>query len=213
MPKLKDDYNTFAGQDIRRTESLADGVFAIAMTILVLELSIPVLGTVHTEWDLWLVLLSIGPRLLLYFMSFMTLGIFWTGHSLQYTYITRSDRHLNWLSLFLLMVITLIPFSTAFLGEYITFKLAVGVYWFNILLFGVATYAHWQYACKSGYISHKIPDFEKVDNSIRNRIITAQIFYALAALLCFISTYLSIAVLIAIQLNYAFAPRFRHRSK
>ncbi|MEL7669300.1 hypothetical protein [Methanobacterium sp.] len=54
---------------------------------------------------------------------------------------------------------------------------------------------------------------KKVDKSLRNRIITAQIFYAIAALLCFISTYLSIAILIAIQLNYALAPSFRHKYK
>ncbi len=212
MPQLRDDYNIFAGQDIQRTKALADGVFSIAMTILVLELSIPFIVNVHTEGDLWSLLLSTLPRLLVYFMSFITLGIFWTGHSLQYTYITQSDRHLNWLSIFFLMFVALIPFSTAFLTEYITFKLTIGVYWLNILILGIFTYIHWQYACKSGFISHEIPDFEKADKALRNRIITAQIFYAIAALLCFISTYLSIAVLIAIQLNYALAPSFRGRS-
>ncbi len=213
MPQLRDDYNVFAGHDLQRTKALADGVFSIAMTILVLELSIPILGTVHTEWDLWLLLLSLSPKLLIYFMSFMTLGIFWTGHSLQYTFITESDRHLNWLSIFLLMVIVLIPFSTALLGEYITFKLAIGVYWLNLLIFGIITYAHWHYACKMGFITQNIPDFKEIDKSIRNRVITAQIFYAVAALLCFISTYLSIAMIIVVQLNYTLAPSFRHRSK
>ena len=213
MPQLKDNYNIFAGHDLQRTKALADGIFSIAMTILVLELSIPFLGTVHSEGDLWIILLSIMPKLLVYFMSFITLGIFWTGHSLQYTFIEESDRHLNWLSIFFLMFVALIPFSTAFLTEYITFKLAIGIYWLNILILGIFTYVHWQYACKSGFISGEIPDFKGVDRSLRNRIITAQIFYAIAALLCFISTYLSIAVLIAIQLNYALAPSFRHRSK
>ena len=213
MPQLRDDYNVFAGHDLRRTKALADGVFSIAMTILVLELSIPFFGSVQSEGDLWVVLLQIAPRLLVYFMSFITLGIFWTGHSLQYTFITESDRHLNWLSIFFLMFVALIPFSTAFLTEYVTFKLAIGVYWLNILILGIFTYVHWQYACKSGLISGEVPDFEEVDKSLRNRIITAQIFYAIAALMCFVSTYLSIAILIAIQLNYALAPSFRRRSK
>lgn len=213
MPHLKDDYNILAGQDIQRIKALADGVSAIAMTILVLELSIPFLETVHSEGDLWTILLSILPRLLVYFMSFITLGIFWTGHSLQYTYITQSDRHLNWISIFFLMFIALIPFSTAFLTEYITFKLAIGVYWFNILLLGLILYIHWQYACKSNFVSHDSPEYEMVNRAMRNRIITAQIFYAFAALLCFISTYLSIAIIIAVQLNYALAPSFRRRPK
>ena len=213
MPQLKDDYNIFAGQKIQRIEALSDGVFSIAMTLLVLELSIPFYGAVHSEGDLWLVLLSTAPKLLVYFMSFITLGIFWTGQSLQFTYITKSDRHLNWLTIFFLMFVALVPFSTAFLSEYIVFKLAIGVYWFNILILGIIAYVHWQYACKSGFISHDIHDFEKADKALRNRIITAQIFYAIAASLCFISTYLSIAIIILIQLNYALAPSFRHKSK
>lgn len=213
MPQLKDDYNIFAGQKIQRIEALSDGVFSIAMTLLVLELSIPFLVTIHMEGDLWLLLMSIAPKLLVYFMSFITLGIFWTGQSLQFTYITRSDRHLNWLTIFFLMFVALVPFSTAFLGEYIIFKLAIGVYWFNILLLGLIAYIHWQYACKSNFVSHDDPDYENVNKALRNRIITAQIFYAAAALLCFISTYLSIGIIIAIQLNYALAPSFRRKQQ
>jgi len=208
---LSDEYNIFAGQDIKRIESLSDGVFSIAMTLLVLELSIPFLTAVHTEGDLWLQLLSFGPKLLVYFMSFITLGIFWTGQSLQYTYIHKSNRHLNWLNIFFLMFVALVPFSTAFLSEYIIFKLAIGVYWFNILLLGLIVYIHWQYACKNGFISQDAP--ERVHRAIKNRIITAQILYAAAASLSFISTYLSIALIIAIQLNYALAPSFRRGSE
>jgi uncharacterized membrane protein len=76
MPQLRDDYNIFAGHDLQRTKALADGVFSIAMTILVLELSIPFFGSVHSEGDLFTVLLQVAPRLLVYFMSFITLGIF-----------------------------------------------------------------------------------------------------------------------------------------
>jgi len=212
MSRLKDEYNIFAGKNIQRIETISDGVFSIAMTILVLELSIPFLVTVHTERDLWLQLLSIEPKLLVYFMSFITLGIFWTSQTIQYTYITKSDRHLFWLTIFYLMFVVLIPFSTTFLSEYITFKLAIGVYWFNILLLGVILYIHWQYAFKNDLVSHEAPDYKRVDIAIRNRVIIAQILYAMAALLCFISTYLSIGIIIVIQLNYALAPSFRHKS-
>lgn len=147
---------TFAGHDLQRTKALADGIFSIAMTILVLELSIPFFGSVHNEGDLWIILLQVAPRLLVYFMSFITLGIFWTCHSLQYTFITESGRHLNWISIFFLMFVVLVPFSTAFLTGYITFKLAIRHYWPNILILGIFTYVHWQYTCKSGFISHEI---------------------------------------------------------
>ena len=80
MPYLRDNYNIFAGLKIQRMKALSDGVFSIAMTLLVLELSIPFLVNVHTEGDLWLILLSTAPKLLVYFMSFITLGIFWTAN-------------------------------------------------------------------------------------------------------------------------------------
>lgn len=212
MSQLKDDFNIFAGKNIQRVEALSDGIFAIAMTILVLELSIPILGTIHTEGDLWLLVLSIAPKLLVYFMSFITLGLFWIGQTAQYTYIERSDRHLNWLTILSLMFVTLLPFSAALLGEYITFKLAIGIYWLNILLIGLILFIHWQYAYKNGFIN-QTTETKKVYRALRDRIIIAQILYAVAALLCFISTYLSIVIIIAIQLNFAFAPSFRLKSK
>jgi uncharacterized membrane protein len=205
----RDEYNLFAGHKIQRTEALTDGVFAIAMTLLVLELSIPFSTAVTTEADLGRLLFAIAPKLLVYFMSFITLGIFWTGQSFQYTYISTSDRHLNWISIFYLMFVSLVPFTTALLGQYITFKLAVGIYWLNILLLGVILFVHWQYASKNGLVAHESADIERVDRAVRQRIIVAQSLYAGAALMCFISTYLSIGIFIAIQLNYALSPRFR----
>jgi uncharacterized membrane protein len=75
------DYNRIAGLDISRSKAIADGIFAFAMTLLVLGLSVPVFRGVNTEHDLWLQLAMIGPELLVYFMSFITLGNFWTGHA------------------------------------------------------------------------------------------------------------------------------------
>jgi len=209
MLPLKDEYNIFAGKNIQRIEALSDGVFSIAMTILVLGLTIPFLEAVHTEGDLGLQLLSMAPKLLVYFMSFITLGLFWTGQTVQYTHITKSDRHLNWITIFYLMFIVLIPFSTVLLGEYITFKLAIGVYCFNMLLLALILYMHWQYAFKSNLVSRDIPDYERVDKAMRNRLIRVQIVYVVGALLCFISTYLSIGFILLFQLNYALPPNFR----
>jgi len=143
-------------------------------------------------------------------MSFITLGNFWTGHAVQYTYINTSDRHLTWLSLFFLLFVSLVPFSTALLSEFITFRLAIAVYWTNILLLGLFLHIHWEYAWRNNLISGT-PDHERIKKVVRNRLIVAESLYAGAALVCIISTYLSIVLLIAIQLNYAVAPRFRHR--
>jgi uncharacterized membrane protein len=75
-------YNRIAGQSLERLAALSDGIFAVAMTLLVLDIHAPAAHTIHSENDLWLALCALSPRMLVYLMSFMTLGIFWIlgGH-------------------------------------------------------------------------------------------------------------------------------------
>jgi uncharacterized membrane protein len=198
-------YNSIAGQKSIRTEALNDGVFAVALTLLVLDIKVPSDIGVETEAELLVAFCKLTPKFLTYFLSFMTLGIFWVGNSTQYEYIDKSDRHLSWISLFFLLFVSLLPFTTAFLGEHIEFKLSIGLYWLNIFVLGVAVYVHWEYAYRHNFIA--LPDKEKrqVNQVMKRRILTAQALYAGAALLCFINTYLSIFAIIIIQLNYALA--------
>ena len=74
---MRTTYNRVAGQNAERLAALSDGVFAVAMTLLVLDLHAPVAETVRSEQGLWYALQPLGPRLLMYAMSFLTLGIFW----------------------------------------------------------------------------------------------------------------------------------------
>ncbi|MGH2388392.1 MAG: TMEM175 family protein, partial [Chloroflexota bacterium] len=68
-------YNLFAGQSLDRLAALSDGLFAIAMTLLALNLHVPVSGAIHGEGDLWHALGKLSPSLVTYFMTFLTLGI------------------------------------------------------------------------------------------------------------------------------------------
>ncbi len=198
-------YNQIAGQKIGRVEALSDGVFAIALTLLVLEIKVPELH-IQSEAELWAALKTLAPKFLSYFLSFMTMGIFWTGQSLQLSYMERYNRDLNWNALFFLLLVSLLPFTTAFLGQYTAFKLAIAIYWLNIFLLGLLLYIHWNYARKHNFVSIKDPEeLKAIDTAIRKRIIIAQCLYLFGALLCFINPYISIAFIIAVQLNYAFA--------
>lgn len=196
-------YNQIAGQRIQRIEALSDGLFSIAMTILVFDLKDPVSSALTSEAELWAGLSGMLPKLLTYFMSFMTLGIFWAGHSTQFHYIRQSDRNLLWYSLFFLLFVSLVPFSTIVLSGHITNRVSIGVYWVNIFALGASLYLHWNYAAHHGLLD--IPEAERktVDRAVRKRIIVAQTLYAFGALLCLVNNYLSIAVILAIQLNYA----------
>jgi uncharacterized membrane protein len=186
---------------------LSDGLFAIAMTLLVLDLHVPVSDAIHSERDLWNQLLPLAPRLVAYVMSFLTLGIFWVGQQTQFNHLARSDRHFTWIHLGFLLAVSVMPFSTALLAEYITFRLALLVYWFNIFLLGAVLFGSLRYARRAGLL--KPETTLAMSSAMERRIFIAQGLYALGALLCVFSTYWSIASIAAVQLNYAIAPRIR----
>jgi uncharacterized membrane protein len=198
-------YNAIAGQSVERLAALSDGVFAVAMTLLVLDLRVPVREAIHGDQDLWRALLALFPQIVTYLMSFLTLGIFWIGQQTQLNYLSRSDRSLSWIHLFFLFSVTLVPFSTRLLSEFISFRTALIVYWLNILLLGVTLYLSWQCASTTGLVSADMPS--DVPAAIKRRIIVAQALYAFGALLCVFSTYWSMAFIVLVQLNYAIAPK------
>jgi uncharacterized membrane protein len=202
-------YNRIANQNLERLAALSDGVFAVGMTLLVLDLRVPAIEAIHSEHDLWHALLALSPRLLMYFMTFLTLGIFWNGQQTQLNYLERVDRDLSWIHLVFLVLITLLPFSTQLLAEFIRYRTALVVYWLNILLPGVSLYFSWRYANRKGLVREDTPlDIRK---AICNRVMIAQSLYAFGALLCVLNTYWSIGFILLVQLNYAIAPRIAIR--
>jgi len=203
-------YNRIAGQSLERLAALSDGIFAVAMTLLVLDIHAPAAHAIHSENGLGVALAALAPRLLVYLMSFMTLGIFWTGQQTQFNYLSQSDRHLSWIHIAFLALVSVMPFSTSLLAEFIGFRLALLVYWANILLLGLVLYASWRYARHAGLAENAPPE---LSCAIERRILIAQTLYAFGALLCVFSTYWSIGLIVLVQLNYAIAPRFRPFSR
>ena len=206
MPTL---YNQIANQNHERLAALSDGVFAVAMTLLVLDLRVPAIEAIHSEHDLRHALFGLGPRLLMYFMSFLTLGIFWNGQQTQLNYLERVDRDLSWIHLGFLATITLMPFSTQLLAEFIGYRAALFVYWLNIFLPGALLYASWRTAERRGLVRADAP--LEIRKAICRRVLIAQSLYAGGALLCLVSVRVSIAAILLVQLNYAVAPRIGKR--
>ena len=205
-------YNQIAGQSLERLAALSDGIFAVAMTLLVLDLRAPAAAAIHNEHDLWRALVALSPRLLMYMMSFMTLGIFWVGQQTQLNHLVRSDRSLSWIHLAFLFVVSITPFSTAFLAEFIQYRPALLVYWLNILLLGTTLYFSWGRAMGTRLVKPDLPP--EIAIAIKRRIVIGQSFYAFGALLCiFLNTYWSIGFIVLVQLYYAIAPRIPGRSR
>ncbi|HEX2622243.1 MAG TPA: TMEM175 family protein [Phototrophicaceae bacterium] len=216
---MRTPYNRIAGQSLERLAALSDGIFAIAITLLVLDLRIPVNEIIHPPQPLWAngaiqseqvlldVLVRLAPRLLAYLMSFLTLGIFWIGQQTQLNQFERSDRNLAWIHLAFLCGVSLLPFSTGLLAEYITYRLALVVYWLNLLLLGVMLFRSWRYARRAGLLKAESPD--EMYHATERRIVLYQVLYAFGLLLCVINTYVSIVFIVLLQLNSAVAPRVR----
>ncbi|MDB5228848.1 MAG: hypothetical protein JWN78_3041 [Bacteroidota bacterium] len=194
-------------------EALSDGIFAFALTLLVLDIRVPIREHIISEKDLMSAFGTLTPKLLTYFLSFMTLGIFWTAHSSQFHFIEKSDRNFNWINLSFLLFVTITPFTTAFLSEYITFKFAIAIYWLNLFLLGVMLSMILNYAAKHNYFRSDVAGKDEITKAMMRRGIIAQSLYAFGALLCFISTYLSIAVLIIIQLYFVLGLFSKSKSK
>src|SRR5271167_576169 len=145
-------YNRLAGGSVERLAALSDGIFAVAMTLILLDLHLPAKESIHSDADLRTALLNLCPQLLVYLMSFITLGIFWVGQQTQLNHLSRSDRHLTWLHLGFLFPVTILPFSTRLLAEFITYRTALLTYWFNIFILGFLVYCCWDRAVKTGVV-------------------------------------------------------------
>ena len=212
-------YNRIAGQSLERLAALSDGIFAVAMTLLVLDLHTPLADSnvrfttpllwtsqgLGKEFALLGALGDLVPHFLPYVMSFLTLGIFWVGQQTQLSYFATSNRYLTWLHLAFLLAISLMPFSTGLLAEFITYRIALGIYWLHLLILGYILFASWRYAQRTGLLKDEVT--AEIRAATQRRIVFYQVLYACVMLFCIINTYISIVMLILLQLNSALAPR------
>jgi uncharacterized membrane protein len=132
-----------AGKDLDRIIFFSDAVFAIAITILVLDIRVPD-GLSPTE--LPAVVLGLGPRYVSYLISFLVLAVYWQAHHRAFRPIRSYDGTLVWLNFLFLMAIAFLPFPTSLLGEYSGEQLSVVIYAANaavasLLLISISWYA------------------------------------------------------------------------
>jgi uncharacterized membrane protein len=197
-------YHRFAGSSLDRLGALSDGVFAVAMTLLVLNLGAPATRGAGHHLVHYL-LHTTASHLLPYAMSFLTLGIFWVGQQAQFESFTRSTRALTWIHIAFLFAVTLLPFSTRLIAENPTYRAPVAVYWLNLFLLGVVLFASLRYADRTGLFGEETTADMRA--ALERRIVVYQALYALAAVTCLIDSYVAIGLIVALQLNAVISPR------
>ena len=180
-----------------RVEAFSDGIFAIAITLLVLNIRVPPPDLTGHGGTLLPALLRLWPSYLGYLISFLTIGIMWVNHHSMFVLIRRTDRYFLLLSVFFLMCIAFLPFPTAVLAEYLPEpkgrRIAVALYSATFVLIAVAYNALWLYAVRLGQLLHEKADREAV-RTISRRYMIGPVAYAISFGLAFINAWASLAV-------------------
>jgi TMEM175 potassium channel family protein len=138
-----------------RVLAISDGVFAFALTLLVVELAVP---TANSGASLPSQLLDQAPSYFSYCLSFAVIALNWSGHHDAFRYIRRVDGRLIALNFLLLLLVAVLPFPTAVLGHHTTDAAAAVLYALAIALYGVSSAAMWRYAThERRLVDHDLP--------------------------------------------------------
>jgi uncharacterized membrane protein len=174
------------GMTTHRIQTLVDGIYAIAMTSLVLNISIPrqTAGSLsmttfnHLLLNLWLKFWTFG-------LSFLLLAIFWSTNHRLFRLIKHANPRLLWINLFCLMFVALVPFSTSLIGEYGQYWAAQMFFDLNLFVIGSFSYLNWQYAAKYDLLHESVDS--KTIVFAKNRNLVFPVISLVACGLCFIT--------------------------
>jgi uncharacterized membrane protein len=185
-----------------RLEAFSDGVFAVAITLLVLEINIP------GGENLWHQLKEEWPSFASFFVSFWVIGIIWVNHHGVIDHLKRADRGVLYLNLLVLMSVVFIPFSTALMAEHLKSgadeNVAAAVYAGSFVLMAVSFGGLWEYITRH----REGLGVELTDDEVRRTSRSFQIgnpFYALAVVVAFISPAVVLVIIGALAVYYMVA--------
>ncbi len=181
-----------------RFEGFSDGVFAVAITLLVLEIHLPPLHDV-ADAQLGLALWHLWPQVLTYVISFATIGIIWLNHHAMFHLVQRIDRNTLIFNMLLLMIVCFVPFSTSVLTTYGVLRDGVFLYGGTLTAMALAYNLLWYRAVR--HVDRSACDRRTVIvNTVRN--LSGSITYLAATLCAFIDPRISVALFLAVAMFY-----------
>ena len=195
-----------------RLETFADGVFAIAATLLVLEIAVP---HVTHDGSLGDALLDLWPSYLAYATSFLTIGIMWVNHHTVFRQIREADLRFLYLNLGLLLLVAFVPFPTTLLADYAwgdEGRAAALAYGITLTITAVFFNAIWRYAIWDRRLLRHDADPREV-SGITRAYNPGIPLYAGATLVAFVSPRASAALYLAIALFYMISSSFFGREE
>ncbi|WP_143307138.1 TMEM175 family protein [Chitinophaga vietnamensis] len=180
-----------------RLEAFSDGIFAIVITLLILEVKIPEVS----DDALWPALQALAPRLASFLLSFVIIGSYWVAHHSLLVYVERTDRNLLWLNILVLLTVVFLPFPAALLGQHPGKLATIVIYSVSLSLVNTTDTLLWRYATKHP----KLLKRKLSTRFIRNITLihmSPVIVYALAIAAFFISPVISYLLYAAVPLFF-----------
>jgi uncharacterized membrane protein len=178
---------------LERMILFSDAVFAIAITLLAIELKVPAIVTDITDHKLAESLNEMIPKFIGFLISFLIIGQYWTTHHRLFGFVVNYNLRLMWLNLFFLLAVVLMPFTSAFYSEYISHFLITPaiLYIGNICFLGFMNYLLWRYVSNPKHeLSEGLP--KPVATYYSMRAIAVPIIFLLMALVYLIFPHIAI---------------------
>jgi uncharacterized membrane protein len=141
------------GFEKNRIEALIDGIFAVALTLLVLDIKLPENVAYATNEALWNRLVGLERHFAIYAISFIVIGIYWVSHHVQFHYVRYTDRRLIWINMLFLLLISFLPFATDLVGDHEDLVLPCEIYGVTLLLLSGLSYLHLRYLSRHPYLA------------------------------------------------------------
>lgn len=163
-----------------RLESLADGIFAFAMTLLVLNIQIPVLNHRAAVRALPMAIFTLWPHIFAFITSFAVLAVFWAIHHKHFTAIRKVNDVIIWINMGMLMMVVLLPFTTAMFGEYGDVFLAAILFELNMFAIGIMFFVNYVYALRRGLVDKNASKGHIRSRMVRNLVIPGISLVAMA---------------------------------
>jgi uncharacterized membrane protein len=187
------------GVDIERMRLFTDAVFAIAITLLVIDLRLPENATLEEG------LYTLPPKVLSFIISFLVVGSYWVAYHRYFRFVERLNGRLVWLNLFFLMGVVFMPFPTALIGPYGNQQRAVVLYAASVALVGMLMTLMWLYAAKNGLLTRDLSRRFVTYYALRS--VLPPIIFILSMGLTYLNPYLAEASWVLIYVDRAVLSR------
>jgi uncharacterized membrane protein len=196
----------------KRLEALSDGVFAIACTLLVLEIDIPHFKRGLSIAEQWHEFSELIPSLIAFGFSFLNILVFWTNHDAINKVIVRYDTKTTYLNIIFLLFISLIPFTTAFIARNIDSFLANACY--GVVLFLASTFGCWTYHHLAFKAKLFLPEVTMASRKkVSRQVVSGPILFIIAIASGLINNYVSIIIYALIPVSFMFLPQLDFDTK